>query len=116
MRSIPAALSWELFRRGKWNLLGAFLTGNALTFVLLTVMRREGIDLEDRSMIPMHVTMLLINAMLFGAILLSAMGNPYRLRTFPAFAMRRKRSPSSIIRTLCRSTKWANRRASFISA
>jgi hypothetical protein len=84
MRSIPAALSWELFRRGKWNLLGAFLTGNALTFVLLTVMRREGIDLEDRSMIPMHVTMLLINAMLFGAILLSAMGNPYRLRTFPA--------------------------------
>jgi hypothetical protein len=84
MRSIPAALTWELFQRGKWNLLGAFLTGNALTFVLLTVMLREGIDLQDRSMIPMHTTMLLVNAMTFGAVLLSAMGNPYRLRAFPA--------------------------------
>ncbi len=85
MRSIPAALTWELFARGKWNMLGAFLTGNALPMVLLSAMFREGaIDPEDRSMITIHVTMLLVNATMFGAVLCAAMGNPLRLSAFPA--------------------------------
>jgi hypothetical protein len=85
MRSIPAALAWELFARGKWNLLGAFLTGNALTMVMLAaLLLRDGIDPQDRSMITIHVTTQLVNATLFAAALLSAMGNPSRLRAFPA--------------------------------
>jgi len=85
MRSIPAALTWEIFARGKWNLLGAFLTGNALPMLLLTALFRDGaIDPEERSMITIHVTMLLVNATMFGAVLCSAMGHPSRLSAFPA--------------------------------
>lgn len=85
MRSIPAALTWELFERGKWNMLGAFLSGNALPMILLAALRREGaIDPEDRSMITIHVTMLLINASLFGGALCAAIGKPSRLFAFPA--------------------------------
>src|SRR6516162_3327723 len=84
MKSVPAALAWELFERGKWNFLGAFLTGNALPIVLLATMRHEGaLFPEDRSMIAIHVTMLLINAAVVGAVLFSAMGSPSRLRAFP---------------------------------
>src|SRR5579863_3209195 len=90
MRSIPAALTWELFSRVKWNMLGAFLTGNALPMILLTALLRDGaLEPEDRPMITIHVTMLLVNATMFGAVLCSAMGNPSRLRAFPA--------PSSVI-------------------
>ncbi len=85
MRSIPAALTWELFERGKWSFPGAFLTGNALTMVLLAALRRDGaINPEDSSMITIHATMLYVNAMIFGAALFAAMGNPSRLRAFPA--------------------------------
>ena len=90
MKSIPAALTWELFQRGKWTLPGAFLTGNALAMLVLAALRRDGaINPEDRSMIEIHVTMLLVNATVFGAALFSAMRNPSRLRTFPV--------PSSVI-------------------
>ncbi len=85
MKSIPAALSWELFQRGKWSLPGAFLTGNALTMIVLAVLWREGAIIpEDGSMITFHVIMLLVNATVFGGALLAAMGNPSRLRAFPA--------------------------------
>ena len=85
MRSIPAALTWELFERGKWNLPGAFLTGNALTIVLLSALRRDGaINPEDSSMVTIHTTMLYVNATVFGGGLFAAMGNPSRLRAFPA--------------------------------
>jgi hypothetical protein len=85
MRSIPVALTWELLERGKWHLLGALLTGLALPAVLLAVMLHDGpIDLSGHSMITIHVTMLLINATLFGGVLFSVMGNPARLRAYPA--------------------------------
>ncbi len=85
MRLIPAALTWELFKRGKWSLPGAFSTGNALAMVLLAALRRDGaIYPEDSSMICVHATMLFVNAMIFGGALFAAMGNPSRLRAFPA--------------------------------
>jgi hypothetical protein len=85
MKSIPAALSWELFERGKWTLPGAFLTGNALTMVVLAGLHHDGpINPENRDMIQIQVTMLFVNATLFGAALFTAMGNPSRLRAFPA--------------------------------
>ena len=85
MKSIGAALTWELFERGKWTLPGALLTGNALAIVLLAALRRDGaINPEDPSMITIHQTMLFVNATIFGGALFSAMGNPSRLRAFPA--------------------------------
>src|SRR5260370_34316839 len=85
MRSIPAALTWELLERGKWNLLGALLTGNALPMLVLAALKHEGaIDPEDNSLITIHVTTLLINATIVGGALFSAMGNPSRLYAFPA--------------------------------
>ena len=85
MKSIPAALTWELFERGKWNILGALLTGNVLPMLLIAALKREGaIDSEGSSLISIHVTTLLINATIFGGALFSAMGNPARLYAFPA--------------------------------
>ncbi len=85
MKSIPTALTWELFARGKWTLPGAFLTGNALSIVVLASLRRDGaINPEDSSMISIHATMLFVNATVFGAALFAAMGNPSRFRAFPA--------------------------------
>ena len=85
MKSIPAALTWEMFQRGKWTMLGAFLAGNALPMLLLAALKHEGpINSEDRSFIAIHASMLLINATLFGAALFAAMGNPSRLYAFPA--------------------------------
>ncbi|MGO8747968.1 MAG: hypothetical protein ACLQNE_18490 [Thermoguttaceae bacterium] len=87
MKSIPAALTWEMFQRGKWTMLGAFLAANALPILLITALKHEGpIDSEDRSFIAIHAAMVLLNAMLFGAALFEAMGNPSRLYAFPATA------------------------------
>jgi len=84
MRSIPAALTWELFERGKWSFLGALLAGNALPVFMLAALLRDGaINPEDQSMIIIHVTALLINGTVFGAVLFTVMGNISRLRAFP---------------------------------
>ena len=84
MKSVSTALTWELLQRGKWSLPGAFLTGNALAMVVLAALRRDGaINPEDRSMITIHVTMLFVNATIFGGALFSAMGNPSRLAHIP---------------------------------
>jgi hypothetical protein len=90
MRSIPLAMTWEMLQRGKWSILGALLAGNALPGLLLTALRLDGaLDPDDRSMIVIHVTMVLINAMVLAAAILSAQGNPSRLYAYPV--------PSSVI-------------------
>jgi len=65
--------------------LGALLAGNALPMIVLAALKHEGaIDYEGSSLITIHVTSLLINAMLFGGAIIAAMGKPSRLFAFPA--------------------------------
>ena len=85
MKTIPAALTWELFERGKWTLPGAFLTGNALAVVLLAALRHDGaINPEDPSMVAIHVTMLFVNAMVFGSGAVLRHGESFAAAPFPA--------------------------------
>ena len=92
MKSIPAALTWELFQRGKWTLPGAFLTGNALAMVVLAALRRDGaINPEDRSMIEIHVTMLFVNATVFGAALFCGHGKPFAAARVSRAELRHRR-------------------------
>jgi hypothetical protein len=84
MRSIPLAMIWETFRRGKWDLLIGLLGGNALTLLLLTALRREAIlEADDPALLVMQTTLFQINMFAFGATVLSAQGPASRLYTYP---------------------------------
>ena len=85
MRSIPVAMIWELFQRGRWYLAGAFLAGNALPVIILTALGSEHVvfDPDERWLVLIHVMAIQINAVVFGAALLHAQGHPSRLYTFP---------------------------------
>ena len=87
MRSIPAAMTWELYRRGRWGFLGAYLGAIALPALLYTALRGDGaFDPAERAMIVIHVVMMLFAAMAFCSPILSALGDPSRLYAYPATA------------------------------
>ncbi|MFN0051933.1 MAG: hypothetical protein ACKV0T_07060 [Planctomycetales bacterium] len=87
MRSIPATMVWETLQRGKWTFLGAFLTANSLPALITGLLSYEGALQEvDRVTLMIHVNLVLINGMVFGAALLSAAGHPLRLSTYPVSA------------------------------
>lgn len=84
MKSIPLAIVWEFWRRGRWGLVGGWLAANALPALIFSALRLEGaVDFEDSSWHAMHVTMMLINMFVFGAAVYAAQGNPSRLYALP---------------------------------
>src|SRR5437879_5430651 len=84
MRSIPLAIVWEMYTRGKWQFLGALLAGNLLPALLLTALQLQGaLDSEDRSIITIQVTMVLINALILAVAIFHAQGSPSRLFVYP---------------------------------
>lgn len=84
MRSIPWAMTWEMLHRGRWSLSAAFLTANALPILLLAALRRDGaIDPQDSSVFIMHMVLMQIGALVFGAAIFSAQGQMASLYVFP---------------------------------
>src|SRR5262245_16338042 len=84
MRSIPLALTWELLERGRWWLIAGLLAANVCPAIIYVALRLErAVDLEDTSQIVMHVVMMQINMMVFGAAICAAQGQPSRLYAFP---------------------------------
>ncbi len=84
MRSIPLAMTWETFQRGRWGLLLGALGANALPMMLLAALRHEGgVEPADPSLIVMQVTLVQINMFAFGAAIFSAQGAPSRLYAYP---------------------------------
>ncbi|HEY3968085.1 MAG TPA: hypothetical protein VGM05_26210 [Planctomycetaceae bacterium] len=83
MRSVPLAMTWELFSNGRWGLLAAILGAHAMPGLLLTALRFEGVDSGDESMVIIHVVIMLINALCLAAAIMTAQGNPSRLYAFP---------------------------------
>jgi len=84
MRSIPLAIVWEIYRRGRWHLLGAPLAGSALPALLLTALRHDGaIDADDKALVTIQVTMVLMNALIVAVAIFHAQGQPSRLYTYP---------------------------------
>ena len=56
MRSIPLAMTWEIFAHGRWSLIAGALGANVLPALILTALRHEGTIIpEDPSQLVMHV-------------------------------------------------------------
>src|SRR5262245_29622071 len=84
MRSIPAALTWELLRRGRYILIAALFAANGLPAILFAALRLHGaVDPTDPAQISMHVVMMQVNMFIFGFALFAAQGHPSRLYALP---------------------------------
>lgn len=84
MRSIPEAMVWEMWRKGRWILLLGALGANVLPVLLLAVLRNDGaIRPQDPSFIVMHVVLVQVNMMILSAAIFTAQGSPSRLFTLP---------------------------------
>src|SRR5262245_36173251 len=84
MRSIPLAMTWELFQRGRWWLIAGLLAANAFPTLAFIALKHEGgVDPEDPSQIIMHVMMMQMNMFLFGTAIFAAQGHPSRLYALP---------------------------------
>jgi hypothetical protein len=85
MKSIPAAMTWEIFHRDRWSLAAAAVTALALPTIILGALHHEGgFDPEDRSMLILQMVMIQLNGVIFGSALLSATLNMSRLYALPA--------------------------------
>src|SRR3954465_13124349 len=83
MRSIPATMTWEIFRHGGWKLLAATLGGIAFPAMILTALRHEGADFKDPSILMMHILFVNNMMLLIGAALFAAQGSISRLYAYP---------------------------------
>lgn len=84
MHTIPFALMWELFARGRWILPGALLGANLLpAFLLFSLQREGGIVPTDPAMLVMNLVLMQINMFAFAAAIMMAQGHPKRLYAFP---------------------------------
>jgi hypothetical protein len=84
MRSIPLAMTWELLWSGRWGLVAAALAANAVPIAILAALRTEGaINPDDSSGFLMHLVMMQLNMVIFGAALLVVQGEPARLYAWP---------------------------------
>jgi hypothetical protein len=85
MRSLPAAMTWELLRRDWWALAAATLTAFALPTIILTALAHDGaVDPADQSMLILHMVMVHLNAFVVGAALVATSWNMSRLYAYPA--------------------------------
>lgn len=84
MRSVPLAMTWELFSNGRWGMFGALLAAHAVPALILSALRFEGaLDPNEESVVIIHNMTALMNAVMFGAAIISAQGKPSRLYTYP---------------------------------
>jgi hypothetical protein len=83
MRSIPATMTWEVFRRGRWHLLCATLGAIALPAMVFTALRLDGADFKDPSMLMMHILFVNNMILIIGAALFAAQGRISQLYAYP---------------------------------
>lgn len=84
MRSIPVAMTWEMLRRGRWNLLAFAIVANLLPAFLLTALYHEGLDDPGvPSMLVIYIMLVQLNMLIFGCALFDAQGQPSRLYALP---------------------------------
>ncbi len=85
MRTIPAAMTWEILVRSRWTFLLAMLGSLAMPVLLLTALRRDGfVNLNDKSMLILQMILLQMGMFSFGAMLYGAQGKMSRLYAYPA--------------------------------
>jgi hypothetical protein len=93
MRSVPATMTWEVFRHGGWKLLSATLGAIAFPAIVFTALRHDGADFRDPTMLMMHILFVNNMILLIGTAIFAAQGSisrlyPYPLRTSSMVAWR----------------------------
>src|SRR4051812_39679499 len=83
MRSIPATMTWEILRRGRWHLLSATLGAIAFPAMIFTALRHDGADFNDPSMLMMHILFVNNMILIIGAALFAAQGRISQLYAYP---------------------------------
>lgn len=84
MRSIPVAIVWELLYRGRWALIAGFLGANLLPLLIENALKMQGgVESADPAQVMMHIMLVQISALMFGAAVMSAQGNLSRLYAAP---------------------------------
>jgi hypothetical protein len=67
MKSLPAAMTWELLARERWGLAAAALVALAFPVMIFTTLKAQGgVNPEDPSMLTMHFLMVQVNIATFG--------------------------------------------------
>lgn len=67
------AMTWELLRQSRWNLLLGFVGANALPLLLMTALQREGpLDPAEPALVTIQVVMVELHIFTLGAMLLAA--------------------------------------------
>jgi hypothetical protein len=85
MQTIPAALTWETFDRGRWSLPAAALGALAFPVLVLSALSQEGaLNPADHSMLIMHLVMVQMNLLIFGSPLVASAWKMSRLYPYPA--------------------------------
>ncbi len=103
MRSIPLAMTWEFWQRGKWRFLAAVLASTAFPGILFGVIATEGaLALHDPGILNMHVMLMLMNGVGFGFAVMQAQGSLSRLYVLPVstFALVAGRLPPGMAATV----------------
>lgn len=84
MHSIPAALTWELLRRGRWSIAGAAAGALAFPLMIFAALQRDGaLDPSAPGTILMQVVITQVGLLGLGAGIFSAIGLPSRMFTMP---------------------------------
>jgi hypothetical protein len=77
-------MTWEILRRGSWQLILATMAATALPTMILMALRHDGfVDPQDRSMLIMHIVVVNNTMLVIGAALFSAQGRISRLYAYP---------------------------------
>jgi hypothetical protein len=84
MKTVPAAMTWEMFARGRWHLLSGMLSSIALPAFVLMAMKHDGaLNAADPTTVTLHTVFTLLGIMLCGASLIQSQGKIAQLFTYP---------------------------------
>ena len=88
MHSVSGAMLWEMIRRGRWQIPGWFLFGNAFPFLLYAALSHFQADFADPSFVILHVILLQLSMLMFGLGIVAAQGSLSRLFLLPVSTAR----------------------------
>ena len=84
MHSIPIAIAWGIYRRGRWHFLTAALGAGAASLIVLNTLNVDDLlHSAEYAIVMAHVTLLLIAGVTYAAALMQALGHPAQYRTWP---------------------------------
>ena len=83
MQSVARAMLWELMVRGRWQIPGWFLFGNAFPILLYAAFSHFQVDFSDPAFVILHVLLLQLSMLMFGLGIVAAQGSLARLFLLP---------------------------------